>query len=69
MQFNFEKTNGKQTYSYVLRTCVIVKYDSIIRLQSVSNADIRNIVNKHNQLRSNPQTTETAKEMCEMVRR
>ena len=36
-------------------------------LQSVSKDDIKDIINKHNQLRSDPQTTKTAKAMCKMV--
>ena len=36
-------------------------------LQSVSEADITIIIDKHNELRSDPNTTETAKAMCKLV--
>ena len=39
----------------------------LLTLQSVSAADIQIIVDKHNELRSNPRTTQTARAMCKVV--
>ena len=39
----------------------------IFTLQSVSDVERNTIINKHNDLRSNPQTTQTAKAMCKVV--
>ena len=44
---------------------IIIVYECIF--QTVTKDQIKEIVDKHNTLRSDPKTTETAKQMCKVV--
>ena len=60
---------GKYPYLTILPILSVHVQNRMWFLQSVSDADKRAIVNKHNALRSNPKTTKKAKAMCKLVSR